>query len=189
MTRSGVVVVIALGIVGLVLPCRADDTYVTELGRYPLTVTIERLSAHRASVKADMPMPVPPDVLWKVLTNYDRLAEFIPMLRTSHVNRRSDGSVLLTQQGVIHMALYRQVIRVVFHLREEPPHRVAFDAITGDFVLYQGQWRLEPAGEGSRLYYEAAIEPAIRIPDWVIMQLERGLVKATFRAILRRCQS
>ena len=180
---------IALGVVGVALPCRADDTYVTELGRYPLTVTIERLSTHRASVKAEMPMPAPPEVLWRVLTNYDHLAEFIPMLRTSHVDRRSDGSVLLTQQGVIHMALYRQVIHVVFRIQEEPPHRVTFDAITGDFVIYRGQWRLEPAGEGSRLYYETTIEPAIRIPDWVIMQLEQGLVKATFRAILRRCQS
>src|SRR5262245_50368574 len=45
-------------------------------------------------------------VTWRVLTDYDRLAEFIPNLRTSRVVARTTGEITVEQKGVARLLVF-----------------------------------------------------------------------------------
>src|SRR6516225_9089325 len=51
------------------------------------------------SVTATAEMLVDPHTAWKVITDYDHLAEFIPSMRSSRVVRRDADRVLIEQSG------------------------------------------------------------------------------------------
>ena len=165
-----------------------SGAYVTELGAYSLAIDFRWATPRQAHVTAQMVLPVSQERVWSVLTDYDHLDEFIPLLERSEVSSRREGIVYLKQRGVMKFPFYKKTLRVVFRVREEPKQALSFEAVEGDFLVYNGSWRLQSCPSGTHVRYEAFVEPAVSIPQWIMTQLERGLVKASFRAILERCQ-
>ena len=161
--------------------------YVTEVGRYAMSVNILWVAPHRAHVVAHTTIPASRERVWAVTSDYEHLAEFIPLMDSSKVVRREGGQLLLFQQGSIRLPFYHRTFRVTFRVQEKPFQRIGFEAIAGDFRIHKGSWRLQAVAGGTRLLYETTLEPAFSMPRWVMVQLERWLLKATFRAIIDRC--
>ncbi|MBI3332832.1 MAG: SRPBCC family protein [Candidatus Omnitrophica bacterium] len=169
-------------------PVDAAETRSTDLGAHPLTYTIDWLSATKAHVTARLVIPSDADRVWAVLTDYDHLAEFVPYLSDSRLTRREANPLILHQEGGLWFPFYQLRSRVDFEVREEPREAILFKAVGGDFRVYEGSWRLSKVAEGTGLAYEATIEPDFWVPRWLLWDLERQILKGTFRAILRRCR-
>lgn len=187
--RWVVVGILMSGAMLAILPALAVESYVTEIGRHTLQTTLEWQSKRRAHVTAEMVLPVAPEKVWSVLTDYEHLSEFIPLLNQSRITKRDGQELLLDQTGTIRFPFYKKDLQVVFRVNEEPMTALRFKKISGSFVVYDGSWQLKPVSQGTCVRYEATVEPDLKIPQWVVTQLERGLMKATFRAILQRCSS
>ncbi len=157
------------------------------MGSYPLTLTLDWPGPHQTSVRGELTLPVSMGRLWEVLTDYDHLADFIPNLQHSEVLRRDKHSLLLRQEGKIWLPFYRRKVEAVFKVQEVPPKAILFEAVEGDFLLYKGSWEMEKQEEGTKVTYQVTAEPNFWMPRWVINELERQTLKATFRAIIRRC--
>ena len=163
------------------------EPYLTEIGPHTVTMTIEWVGPYRAHVTAHTTIPVPQGRIWTVLTDYDHLEEFVPLMELSKVIQRDGPVILLYQRGSIRLPFYRKDLEVTFHVEEKPREAIHFEAVKGDFLIYRGSWELQKTAEGVRIDYEATLEPAAPLPRWVMAHLERWLLRATFRAIIKRC--
>ena len=177
---------ILLFVVGTAIPLFAAERYTTELGTHALTYTIDWKKPRQAHVMAQMVLPAEGTKIWAILTDYDHLEKFIPYMEESQVLQRDSRHLLLRQRGNFWRPFYRLKTKAVLWVKEEPPRSISFRAVEGDFLVYEGSWRLESVKEGTRLTYEATIEPNFWVPGWVLLELERQVLKGTFRAILRR---
>ncbi len=190
-------VLLLLGFVLAVGPLYAAETHTTEVGPYLLTFTIDWISPHRATVRADVTIPASKERVWAVLTAYEQLAEFIPNLTYSHVVQRQNEYLLLHQKGNIWLPLYRRKAEVVLRVEESSAKdRVSFRALRDlrdfegvhqDFVVYEGGWSVQKVAQGTLIFYQATVEPNFWIPNWALAELERQTLKMTFRALIRRC--
>ncbi|MBI4314180.1 MAG: SRPBCC family protein [Candidatus Omnitrophica bacterium] len=160
--------------------------YVTEIGAHALTIDFQWITPRQAHVTAWMTMPVSQECAWSVLTDYNRLAEFIPLLERSKISGRREGALYLDQRAAVKFPFYKKTFRVVFRVSEKPQRALNFEAVEGDFRVYKGSWLLQECPGGTHVRYEAFVEPALEIPRWVMTQLERGIIKASFRAILKQ---
>lgn len=108
-----------------------------------------------------------PAVAWRVLTDYGRLAEFVPAMRSSRVVSKPGQPLVIEQSGEAGVLLFRFTIDVVLEIDERPPQRLAFNARSGNMRRMRGEWRVEPEGAATRLHYTAELEPAFWVPPLV----------------------
>lgn len=128
--------------------------------------------------------------VWQVLTDYDRLGQFIPSMKSSLVKREGAHVALVSQATTTRVMAISATTRVLLRLQEAPPHSIRFTDVSGrDFERYQGTWTIEASGEGTRVGYEAAAKPRF-VPPLVgksIMEgTVRGLLQDLRREVLRR---
>ena len=105
-----------------------------------------------------------PAVAWRVLSDYDHLADFVPAMRSSRVISKPGRPLVIEQSGEAGVLLFRFTIDVVLDIDEQPPHRLGFSARSGNMRQMRGEWRIEPEGAGIRLHYTAELEPAFWVP-------------------------
>lgn len=105
-----------------------------------------------------------PAVAWRVLSDYDHLADFVPAMRSSRVISKPGQPLVIEQSGEAGVLLFRFTIDVVLDIDERPPHRLGFSARSGNMRQMRGEWRIEPEGAGIRLHYTAELEPAFWVP-------------------------
>jgi hypothetical protein len=61
---------------------------------------------------------------WRVLTDYDRYAEFIPDLQLSRVVARDGAKITVEQSGDAALWLFKLPVHVTFEVNELPPDRL-----------------------------------------------------------------
>ena len=66
----------------------------------------------------------PLEIIWRTLTDYDRLAEFIPGMRRSRVVSRSGGVAVVEQSGEARFLVFSVPIEVTLSSTERPPHSI-----------------------------------------------------------------
>ena len=145
-------------------------------------------NADAFTVRAEIPVAVTPATAWRVLTDYNHLAEFVPDMQVS----RLVGSkpLLLEQRGESGFLVFSVEIRVVLQLEEVPLERIGFRAIDGNLKRMQGEWRIVPAGEGIRLHYRADIDPDFWVPpligDSILKAHVERQISGVVKEMLRR---
>src|ERR1039457_5495247 len=61
-----------------------------------------------------------PQVVWKVLTNYDRLTEFVPNLESSKILSRNGQEAIVEQDGRAGFLFITHSIHMVMRVVEQP---------------------------------------------------------------------
>jgi ribosome-associated toxin RatA of RatAB toxin-antitoxin module len=153
-------------------------------------VVVERLSLgpQRRRLLATVIIPRPVEQVWRVLTDYDNLASFIPNLSFSRQLPHPNGGLRLEQVGSRCFLNLRFCARVVLDMVEDYPHRLSFAMVEGDFRQFEGQWGLEPAahGEATQLTYDLVISPPLAMPISLIAAHLCQDLTANLRAIRDR---
>ena len=100
---------------------------------------------------------------WRVLTDYDHYAEFIPDLRVSRVVARDGAKITVEQSGDAALWLFKMPIHVTFEVNEMPPHSLQSRTVAGSMRVLASSYALAPIAAGVRLDYAGQIVPGFEL--------------------------
>jgi len=116
------------------------------------------------TVRAFIDVPVDARTAWAVLTDYDRLAEFVPDMHESRLVSKPGQPRRVLQRGEKSWLILEAPFEVLMQMDETPPSRIAFHQLSGTLRDMNGEWRLLPLRGGLRVAYYAHMEPGLLSP-------------------------
>ncbi|CAN6467472.1 unnamed protein product [Victoria cruziana] len=144
-------------------------------------IKIEKPGRNRRRVRARVRIATSLEAVWNVLTDYERLVDFIPGLAVCRLIEKSDRFVRMFQIGQQSLAFglkfnakgtmdcYENDLEFLpFGRRRD----IDFTMIEGDFQLFQGKWSMVQAEENPNssspratfLSYIVDVEPKLWLP-------------------------
>lgn len=175
------------------IPCIALALLVAQAGAASaaedLAVAIER-KGRMFAVRARATVAAPVALVWQVLTDYEKLPQFIPGIASSTVLLRSADRALLEQHGEARFLIFSLPIEVRYEVLESPPHWIASRAVGGNLRRMSGRYDLNPnaARPGVQLHYTGEIEPDFELPPLVGGFALRSMVKEQFTAMVEEIE-
>lgn len=139
-----------------------------------VAIELERLPQRRRLLRASIAIPSAAEWVWQVLTDYDRLSEFVPSLQESCCIGEEDGCQLLRQVGTETFLRLSFSAAVVLKMQETHLQRIDFVMVEGDFNEFEGSWELDAAIADDdrtpqvRLTYVVRLQPPRRMPARLI---------------------
>jgi ribosome-associated toxin RatA of RatAB toxin-antitoxin module len=129
-----------------------------------------------------------PAAVWRILTDYDHLADYLPYLDSARVVSRNGDRIIVEQLGTARFLFFRQPIRLLVKVHERAPDRIDIGLIDGDMKVYRASWQLSPlaGAAGTRLTYNATIVPKFHVPGIVGTGTVRRDVARMMAAVLLR---
>ena len=129
-----------------------------------------------------------PPVVWRILTDYNHLADYLPNLKSTRVVSRNGDRVIVEQLGAANFLFFSQAIRLVVQVHERAPNRIDISLIDGDMKVYRASWELSPlaGAAGTRVVYNATIEPKFDVPEIVGASVVRRDIARMMAAVLLR---
>ena len=161
------------------LPARAADDMSVETHRNGEAVEV----TCRATVRA------PRDLIWQTLTDYGRLAEFVPgMLKSRVVEVRGPVSIV-EQQGEARFLFFSSPIDVTVMTTDRPPDLIEVRLVRGNLRRLEGAYRIEDLGDGRfRLRWRGVIEPGEPMPPLIGELLMRSNIADQFEGMVREIE-
>ena len=142
-------------------------------------------------VQAQATVKAPHALIWKTLTDYERMAEFVPGMRKSRVLARHGGTTTVEQVGTAHLWFFSFTIDVVVETTEQPPHLIGIRVLRGNLRQLDGGYQLEKvAGSDDEfvLRWDGVIEPAIAVPLAITVPLMRASIEQQFTGMVREIE-
>jgi hypothetical protein len=167
----------------------------------PLQVAALQLSAKaqvdrsmlsgNVDIQAFIDVPADLPAAWEVLTDYNRLAEFVPDMESSRIVSKPGEAIKVYQRGKKSWLLIDMPLELVFRMDETPPSRIRFSLVSGNIRDMYGEWRLSPFGQGVRIKYDAHMKPGLfspRVPgDSLLIESDiENMMQAIGQEIMRR---
>ena len=125
---------------------------------------------------------------WRVLTDYDRLAEFIPGMLESRVVSRDGFNVVVDQRGEASLLFFTFPMRVRLAIEEFPNDRIVSNVIAGNFKEMRGVYHMQARDAGLQLRYEGTFTPDFGVPPLIGTLLVRSTVERRFGAMVREIE-
>ncbi len=148
---------------GIPIPARVSGT--ESLDIQDIQIEVVDLGERRRQLQGTVHIPVERERIWQVLTDYDRLADFIPNLVESRVIGRENGRTLVRQVGSQKMLFAQFSAAVVLAIEEIFPQQLRFQKIQGDFLIFEGFWDLTNLlTHQTLLTYHLQVKPPRRMP-------------------------
>ena len=125
---------------------------------------------------------------WQVLTDYGRIAEFVPNMEVSRVVSRGRNSAVVEQKGEARMLFFSYPINVRLAITELPQERVESRAIAGNFRVMRNVYALEQRQGRVLLRYSGHLVPDFFVPPLIGTWALRNNVEETFRALVEEIE-
>lgn len=141
----------------------------------------------REGIVARIIIPAPLEVVWTVITDYEKLPEFIPDMKLSKVIERKDSETILLQQGESRFLMFHFNVEVIIKLIEQRYHNIEFDLVSGDFDYFEGEWKIESIGDKeTMLTYTLIAHPGFYAPKWVVRYMLKRDIPLRLKALRER---
>jgi ribosome-associated toxin RatA of RatAB toxin-antitoxin module len=154
-----------------------------------------RVQAHRqgdaVQVQVQTTVKAPYELIWKTLTDYDHMAEFVPGIRSSRVLERRGAITTVEQVGIAHLWFFRFSIDVVVETTEQPPHLIGIRVLKGNLKQLNGGYQLEKVNGSDDefvLRWEGVIEPDIAVPQAIAVPLLRASLAEQFAGMVKEIE-
>ncbi len=149
------------------------------------------LLSGNVDILAFIDVPADLSTVWAVLTDYNRLAEFVPDMLLSRVISKPGDPIHVYQRGKKSWLLLDMPLEMVFRMDETPTTRIRFNLLSGSIGKMAGEWLLYPVGGGVRIKYVAHMQPglfSLRAPgDSLLIESDiENMMRAMGQEILRR---
>ena len=133
----------------------------------------------------------PPASVWKTLTTYERMSEFVPDLSSCRVLSRNGNEVIIEQQGMARFLFMNHPINLVVRAMETPQTAIDIALISGDMRHYESRWNLYPVPEtgGTRIVFSSRLMPGFYVPGMLGTTMIRGDIERMMAAVLARIDS
>jgi ribosome-associated toxin RatA of RatAB toxin-antitoxin module len=155
-------------------------------------VQVEKIADRQRQITARVQIPQPVEQVWKVLTNYEALADFIPNLAKSRLLAHPQGGIRLEQVGSQRLLNFNFCARVVLDLEEYFPKEISFQMVEGDFKGFSGSWCLQPCtlgnSVGTELCYTIQVWPKLTMPITIIEHRLSKDLRSNLLAIYQRVE-
>ena len=125
---------------------------------------------------------------WQVLTDYDRIAEYVPTMEVSRVISRERNRAVVEQKGEARVLFFSYPINVRLAVTEHPRERVESRAIAGNFREMRNAYTLEQRQGRVLLRYTGHLVPDFFIPPLIGTLALRRNVEETFRALVEEIE-
>ncbi|SBO42922.1 Cyclase/dehydrase family protein [Cyanobium sp. NIES-981] len=145
---------------------------------------MERLEQGARRLAVQLRLPLEPDWLWGVLTDYANLSRFIPNLASSRQLWRRGNRVCLEQVGTQQFCGMRFTATVELELEEDrEAGELRFTMNRGDFRRFEGVWRIGHDTGVSSLLYELIVQGRPGMPIGLIEQRLRTDLANNLRGV------
>ncbi len=125
---------------------------------------------------------------WQVLTDYERLHEFVPNLLSSKLLERNDTQATIEQKGRVGFFIMTRTIHLVLRVTEQPCSALDIVLVTGDMKHYVTRWELAPSirngVSGTSISYSGMVEPNFFVPSLLGTALLRTDLKRMLEAVI-----
>lgn len=138
------------------------------------------------TLTATMYAPVNPRVAWAVLTDFDRMAGWVPNLQESRIVSRPDERPLrLAQKGMKRVGLLTFSFESVREIELAPIQKtMKAKGLSGNMRKLESTTRVSPEGEGTRIEYHLEFIPNYWVPPLIGPALIRRESRLQFEAII-----
>ena len=152
---------------------------------YPADISLQ-VTRHGDSFEVEAAAEFEAEVTlaWEVLTDYDRLSEFIPGMHSSRIVSRDKRKVIVDQSGDAKLLFFSFPMRVRLEIEEYPYERIVSRAIDGNFKEMSGSYTLEVRGRHLLLRYAGSLTPDFSVPPLVGTMLVRNTMEKRFGAMV-----
>ena len=127
----------------------------------------------------------PLELVWQTLTDYGRLAEFIPGMRQSRLVERRGAVAVVEQTGDAGFLFFRFPIEVTIESTERPPHSLEARMLKGNLKRLEGAYRLEPRAGGRILLTWTGVIEALSMPPLLGELVMRSNIEDQFRGMVQ----
>jgi hypothetical protein len=143
-------------------------------------------------VSARAVLEAPHALVWSTLTDYAKLADFVPGMRVSRVVERRGPTTVVHQQGEARFLFFSHPIDVVIESTERPPSVIEAHLVRGSLRQLSGRYLIERpvTASGGRLVlrWNGIIEPEHGLPPLIGELLVRANIKHQFLGIVREIE-
>jgi ribosome-associated toxin RatA of RatAB toxin-antitoxin module len=156
-----------------------------------LEVSVNRVDhdgQHMYEVDATGTVAAPLPKVWRILTGYDRMAEFVPDMESSKVLSRNGGEAIIEQFGVARFLFMSRTIHLIVRAVEQPMSSIDISLISGDMKHYESRWELVPVPEtgGTKIIYHGKMLPNFYVPSLLGSKMVRSDIERMMNAVLAR---
>ncbi|KAK9673207.1 hypothetical protein RND81_12G153300 [Saponaria officinalis] len=156
---------------------------------------VEVVSWRERRIKAEICVNSDVESVWNALTDYERLADFVPnLIYSGRIPCPYPGRIWLEQRG-LQRALYWHIeARVVLDLQEflnSPNEReLHFSMVDGDFKKFEGKWSVKSKRRplSTTLSYEVNVIPRFNFPAIFLERIIRSDLPVNLRALACRAE-
>ena len=143
---------------------------------------------HVFDVTATGTVKASPAAVWKILTDYERMPEFVPDLERTKVLSRAGNRATVEQYGVARFLFFSRPIHLVVQVEEEPMSAIGISLVTGDMKVYRCRWEMTPIPEtgGTRISYNGKMVPKFYVPGMLGSNIVRRDIERMMKAVLER---
>lgn len=130
-----------------------------------------------------------PEAVWKVLTNYESMPDYVPDLKKTKVLSRTGNRVIIEQSGVARFLFLSRTIHLVVQAHEEPTTTIEISLVTGDMKVYNCRWQLAALPDGgTRIDYSGKMVPKFYVPGMLGSNIIRRDIERMMSAVLARLE-
>lgn len=156
-----------------------------------LEVAVNRVDVdgqHMYELDASGVVAAPLPRVWRILTNYERMTEFVPDLESCKVLSRNGNEVMIEQFGVARLLFMSRPIHLIVRATEQPMSAIDIALVSGDMKHYEARWELIPMPEtgGTKVVYKGRMMPNFYVPSLFGSKMIRMDVEHMMRAVLAR---
>lgn len=160
------------------------------LAAEPVQVSVKTVAANASVITLDTDVQSTQVTLWKLLTDYNHLAQFLPYMSESVVVGKEGADLLVDQAGTIRILFWSFTMQMKERVTEDPPSQIHFKTIGGDFKRLEGDFHLNPGHPASctHLSCQFTVEPKRRVPDWAVRMAAQRYLRKMVHALAQKAE-
>lgn len=139
-------------------------------------------------VEASQRLNADAQTVWQTLTDYNRLAAFIPDMVSSRVVSPPGAPKRVEQIADAGLFAFVMPDHVVLLMEETPMSHIRFRSVAGKVAAMNGEWRIVGDKAPVTLTYRAHIVPLTPVPPLVSSYFVEDEVKSRFEAVGREAE-
>ena len=128
-------------------------------------------------VEASFTAMANPDAAWNVITDYNRIDEFVSSMLSSDVITANPCATLVRQKAEGSFLGISKELDILLQVTPMKGRRILFQEVSGvSFETYYGEWKLEDIGAGQvKVFYTITAEQKMRVPKMLVRHLAKSL--------------
>lgn len=127
-----------------------------------------------------------PEACFSVLTDYARMPEWQSRVSECRVLSRDEQGRASEVEYVIDAKL--RTVRYRLRQIYQEPQVIGSEYVGGDFRCFEGDYRLEPEGDGTCVTFHLRIDPGLRVPGPVVKMLNQAVMGRALQDLRRRVE-